>query len=317
MKAVNDVSYSLEPGKTIGIVGESGSGKSVSAMSILQLLDANGYIAGGEVLFEGRDLTKLSLNEMYQIRGNAISVIFQEPMTSLNPVFTVDRQLSEPFIIHQGKTKKEAHELALKMLADVQIPNPEAVIRQYPHQLSGGMRQRVMIAMALACRPKILIADEPTTALDVTIQAQILRLMNELQEEKGTSIIFITHDLGVINEMADDVAVMYCGQVVEKASARTIFSDCKMSHPYTEGLMFSIPRLDSKDKIEPIPGVVPHPLALPKGCKFAPRCKYCTKKCMEEEPELKDMGNGQLIRCFYPEKEVRRSAAHKEITVHH
>ena len=317
VKAVNDVSYSLEPGKTIGIVGESGSGKSVSAMSILQLLDANGYIAGGEVLFEGKDLTKLSLNEMYQIRGNAISVIFQEPMTSLNPVFTVDRQLSEPFIIHQGKTKKEAHELALKMLADVQIPNPEAVIRQYPHQLSGGMRQRVMIAMALACRPKILIADEPTTALDVTIQAQILRLMNELQEEKGTSIIFITHDLGVINEMADDVAVMYCGQVVEMASARTIFSDCKMSHPYTEGLMFSIPRLDSKDKIEPIPGVVPHPLALPKGCKFAPRCKYCTKKCMEEEPELKDMGNGQLIRCFYPEKEVRRSAAHKEITVHH
>ena len=317
VKAVNDVSYSLEPGKTIGIVGESGSGKSVSAMSILQLLDANGYIAGGEVLFEGRDLTKLSLNEMYRIRGNAISVIFQEPMTSLNPVFTVDRQLSEPFIIHQGKTKKEAHELALKMLADVQIPNPEAVIRQYPHQLSGGMRQRVMIAMALACRPKILIADEPTTALDVTIQAQILRLMNELQEEKGTSIIFITHDLGVINEMADDVAVMYCGQVVEKASARTIFSDCKMSHPYTEGLMFSIPRLDSKDKIEPIPGVVPHPLALPKGCKFAPRCKYCTKKCMEDEPELKDMGNGQLIRCFYPEKEVRRSAAHKEITVNH
>ena len=317
VKAVNDVSYSLEPGKTIGIVGESGSGKSVSAMSILQLLDANGYIAGGEVLFEGRDLTKLSLNEMYRIRGNAISVIFQEPMTSLNPVFTVDRQLSEPFIIHQGKTKKEAHELALKMLADVQIPNPEAVIRQYPHQLSGGMRQRVMIAMALACRPKILIADEPTTALDVTIQAQILRLMNELQEEKGTSIIFITHDLGVINEMADDVAVMYCGQVVEKASARTIFSDCRMSHPYTEGLMFSIPRLDSRDKIEPIPGVVPHPLALPKGCKFAPRCKYCTKRCMEEEPELKDMGNGQLIRCFYPEKEVRRSAAHKEITVNH
>ena len=317
VKAVNDVSYSLEPGKTIGIVGESGSGKSVSAMSILQLLDANGYIAGGEVLFEGRDLTKLSMNEMYRIRGNAISVIFQEPMTSLNPVFTIDRQLSEPFIIHQGKTKKEAHDLALKMLADVQIPNPDAVIRQYPHQLSGGMRQRVMIAMALACRPKILIADEPTTALDVTIQAQILRLMNELQKEKGTSIIFITHDLGVINEMADDVAVMYCGQVVEKASARTIFSDCKMSHPYTEGLMFSIPRLDSKDKIEPIPGVVPHPLALPKGCKFAPRCKYCTKKCMEEEPTLQDAGNGQLIRCFYPEKEVRRSAAHKKITVHH
>ena len=318
VKAVNDVSYSLEAGKTIGIVGESGSSKSVSAMSILGLLDANGYIADGEILFEGRDLTKLSIDEMYHIRGNAISVIFQEPMTSLNPVFTVDRQLSEPFMIHQGMNKRQAHEQALKMLYDVQIPNPEAVIKQYPHQLSGGMRQRVMIAMALACRPKILIADEPTTALDVTIQAQILRLMNELQQEKGTSIIFITHDLGVINEMADDVAVMYCGQVVEKASARTIFSDCKMSHPYTEGLMFSIPRIDAiHSKIEPIPGVVPHPLALPKGCKFAPRCKYCTQKCIDNEPQLKDMGNGQLIRCFYPEKEVRRSDAHKEIAVHH
>ena len=316
VKAVNDVSYSLEPGKTIGIVGESGSGKSQSAMSILQLLDSNGYIANGEVIFEGRDLTKLTREEMYEIRGNAISVIFQEPMTSLNPVFTVDRQLSEPFMIHQGMNKQQAHEQALKMLYDVQIPNPEAVIKQYPHQLSGGMRQRVMIAMALACRPKILIADEPTTALDVTIQAQILRLMNELQREKGTSIIFITHDLGVINEMADDVAVMYCGQVVEKASARTIFSDCEMSHPYTEGLMNSIPRLDAVGhRIEPIPGVVPHPLNLPKGCKFAPRCKYATAKCMEEEPSLIDAGNGQLIRCFYPEKEERRSAEHKEITV--
>ena len=319
VKAVNDVSYSLEPGKTIGIVGESGSGKSVSAMSILRLLDGNGYIDSGSIQFEGKELTTLSMDEMYALRGNAISVIFQEPMTSLNPVFTVDRQLSEPFIIHQGMSKKEAHEHALKMLYDVQIPNPEAVIRQYPHQLSGGMRQRVMIAMALACRPKILIADEPTTALDVTIQAQILRLMNDLQKEKGTSIIFITHDLGVINEMADDVAVMYCGQVVEKASAHTIFSaDSKLSHPYTEGLMYSIPRIENVDKkIEPIPGVVPHPLALPKGCKFAPRCKYCTQKCIDEEPVLKDMGDGQQIRCFYPEKEVRQSEEHKEITVHH
>ena len=316
VKAVNDVSYSLESGRTIGIVGESGSGKSVSAMSILRLLDANGYIESGEVLFEGKELTKLSTDEMYHIRGNSISVIFQEPMTSLNPVFTVEEQLSEPFIIHQGMNKKKARQEALKMLYDVQIPNPEAVIKQYPHQLSGGMRQRVMIAMALACKPKILIADEPTTALDVTIQAQILHLMNELQKENGTAIIFITHDLGVINEMADDVAVMYCGQVVEKATARTIFSDCEMSHPYTEGLMFSIPRLGKEnEKIEPIPGVVPHPLALPKGCKFAPRCKYATKKCMEEEPELKDIGNGQLIRCFYPEKEVRNSAEHKKNTV--
>ncbi len=319
VKAVNDVSYSLEPGKTIGIVGESGSGKSVSAMSILRLLDGNGYIDSGSIQFEGKELTTLSMDEMYALRGNAISVIFQEPMTSLNPVFTVDRQLSEPFIIHQGMSKKEAHEQALKMLYDVQIPNPEAVIRQYPHQLSGGMRQRVMIAMALACRPKILIADEPTTALEVTIQAQILRLMNDLQKEKGTSIIFITHDLGVINEMADDVAVMYCGQVVEKASARTIFAaDSKLSHPYTEGLMYSIPRIENVGKkIEPIPGVVPHPLALPKGCKFAPRCKYCTQKCIDEEPVLKDMGDGQQIRCFYPEKEVRQSEEHKEITVHH
>ena len=242
VKAVNDVSYSLDSGKTIGIVGESGSGKSVSAMSILQLLDGNGYIAEGEVIFEGKDLTKLSQQEMYSIRGNKISVIFQEPMTSLNPVFTIKRQLSEPFIIHQKMSKKEAEKKAVEMLYAVQIPNPETVLLQYPHQLSGGMRQRVMIAMALACKPKILIADEPTTALDVTIQAQILHLMNELQRENGTAIIFITHDLGVINEMADDVVVMYCGQVVEQASARTIFSqDCPASHPYTEGLMHSIP----------------------------------------------------------------------------
>ncbi len=318
VKAVNDVSYKLEAGKTLGVVGESGSGKSVSAMSILRLLDGNGYIDSGEIYFEGKELTKLPMNEMYHIRGNAISVIFQEPMTSLNPVFTIERQLSEPFMIHQGMSKKEARKQALKMLYDVQIPNPESVLRQYPHQLSGGMRQRVMIAMALACRPKILIADEPTTALDVTIQAQILHLMNDLQREKGTSIIFITHDLGVINEMADDVVVMYCGQVVEMASARTIFTNCKMSHPYTEGLMYSIPRIDNiTEKLEPIPGVVPHPLALPKGCKFAPRCKYCTQKCLDEEPALVDVGNGQLIRCFYPVKEVRCSDAHKEITVNH
>ena len=316
VKAVNDVSYTLDEKKTVGIVGESGSGKSVSAMSILKLLDGNGYIAGGEVLFEGTDLTKLTEQQMYDIRGNKISVIFQEPMTSLNPVFTVERQLSEPFIIHQHMSKKEAAKQALKMLYDVQIPNPEAVIKQYPHQLSGGMRQRVMIAMALACRPKVLIADEPTTALDVTIQAQILRLMNDLQRENVKSIIFITHDLGVIHEMADDVVVMYCGQVVEQASARVIFTDCKMSHPYTEGLMMSIPRIDNiTHKLEPIPGVVPHPLALPKGCKFAPRCKYATKKCFEEEPSLVEVMPGQKIRCFYPEKEVRTSAEHQKALI--
>ena len=316
VKAVNDVSYVLEPGKTVGIVGESGSGKSVSAMSILQLLDGNGYIAEGEVIFEGRDLTKLTQQEMYEIRGNKISVIFQEPMTSLNPVFTIKKQLSEPFMIHQGMNKKEAEEKALEMLAAVQIPNPEAVLRQYPHQLSGGMRQRVMIAMALACRPKILIADEPTTALDVTIQAQILRLMNDLQRDNGTAIIFITHDLGVINEMADDVVVMYCGQVVEKTSAKVIFTDCPTSHPYTEGLMHSIPRMDNiTHKLEPIPGAVPHPLALPKGCKFAPRCKYATQKCLDLEPALEEVTPGQMIRCHYPQKEVRRSAEHAETLV--
>ena len=319
VKAVNDVSYELEPGRTVGIVGESGSGKSVSAMSILRLLDGNGYIDSGEILFEGKDLTKLKIDELYKIRGDKISVIFQEPMTSLNPVFTVKKQLAEPFIIHRGMKKKQANAEVIKMLEALQIPNPEAVARQYPHQLSGGMRQRVMIAMALACRPKILIADEPTTALDVTIQAQILRLMNDLQRENGTSIIFITHDLGVINEMADDVVVMYCGQVVEKSSARTIFTDCEYSHPYTEGLMYSIPRLDAPDaKLEPIPGAVPHPLALPKGCKFAPRCKYCTQKCIDNEPELRENVSGQMIRCFYPKKEDRRSAEHKEkIVVYH
>ena len=309
VKAVNGVSYSIEPGKTLGVVGESGSGKSVSAMSILRLLDGNGYIDSGEIFFDGKDLTKVPMNEMYHIRGNQISVIFQEPMTALNPVFSVERQLSEPFLIHRGMSKKEAAEAAVQMLADVKIPNPEVVVKQYPHQLSGGMRQRVMIAMALACEPKLLIADEPTTALDVTIQAQILHLMNNLKEEHGTAIMFITHDLGVINQMADDVAVMYCGQVVEHVPARVLFSrKAKYSHPYTEGLLASVPRLDTKSsRLDAIPGAVPHPLDLPKGCKFAPRCKYCTKRCMEEEPDLMKGGENQEIRCFYPEKEARHA----------
>ena len=307
VKAVNGVSYSIDAGKTLGIVGESGSGKSVSAMSILKLLDGNGYIDSGEILFEGRDLTQLPMSEMYSIRGNKISVIFQEPMTALNPVFSIERQLSEPFIIHRGMSKKDAAKAAVKMLADVKIPNPEIVAKQYPHQLSGGMRQRVMIAMALACEPKLLIADEPTTALDVTIQAQILRLMNNLKEERGTAIGFITHDLGVINQMADDVVVMYCGQVVEHVPARVLFAkDTSCSHPYTQGLLNSVPRLDTNAaRLDAIPGAVPHPLELPKGCKFAPRCKYCTETCMEREPELTQVGEGHEIRCFYPEKEAR------------
>ena len=308
VKAVNDVSYSVEAGKTLGLVGESGSGKSVSAMSILKLIDSNGYIDSGEIQFDGKELTSLSLNDMYKIRGNDISVIFQEPMTSLNPVFTIERQASEPFIIHQGLSKKEAAKKVVEILADVKIPNPEVVAKQYPHQLSGGMRQRVMIAMALACRPKLLIADEPTTALDVTIQAQILHLMNELKREFGTSILFITHDLGVINQMADDVAVMYCGQIVEMSPSHDIFSGkSDYMHPYTEGLMNSVPRLDadSSERLEPIPGAVPHPLDLPKGCKFAPRCKYATDKCREEEPQLVNVSDTQQIRCFYPEVSKR------------
>ena len=309
IKAVNGVSYTVESGRTLGVVGESGSGKSVSAMSILRLLDANGYIDGGSIMFEGRDMTRLPISEVQKIRGNKISVIFQEPMTSLNPVFTIERQVSEPFMIHQGMNRREAAVKAVEMLRDVKIPNPETVVKQYPHQLSGGMRQRVMIAMALACRPKILIADEPTTALDVTIQAQILKLMNDLKREHGTSILFITHDLGVICQMADDIAVMYCGQVVELASARTVFSHPRYSHPYTEGLMVSIPRLDTPAnvRLDAIPGAVPHPLALPKGCKFAPRCKYCTRKCEEEEPEFVTVGENHQIRCFYPDQEARHA----------
>ena len=309
VKAVNDVSYSVEAGRTLGLVGESGSGKSVSAMSILRLLDANGYIDSGSVMFDGKELTKLSINEMYKIRGNAISVIFQEPMTSLNPVFTVSKQVSEPFIIHQGMNRAEAARKVIEMLADVKIPNPEVVARQYPHQLSGGMRQRVMIAMALACKPKLHIADEPTTALDVTIQAQILRLMNDLKHELGTSILFITHDLGVINQMADDVAVMYCGQIVEMSPVRNVFAGSDFMHPYTEGLLRSIPRLDADadERLESIPGSVPHPLNLPKGCKFAPRCKYCTERCTQEEPKLEAVNGEQQIRCFYPDRGERHA----------
>lgn len=310
VKAVNNVSYTVEEGKTLGVVGESGSGKSVSAMSILRLLDGNGYIAGGQILFNGVDLTKLPLSEMYKIRGNDISVIFQEPMTSLNPVFSIEQQLSEPLIIHQGTFQEgSGGKSVVDLLREVKIPNPEIVAKQYPHQLSGGMRQRVMIAMALACRPKLLIADEPTTALDVTIQAQILRLMNDLKRENGTSILFITHDLGVINQMADYVAVMYCGQVVERVPAKMLFDPkTEYSHPYTEGLLVSIPRLDTptNQRLEAIPGAVPHPLDLPKGCKFAPRCKYATEKCHEAEPPMTHLTEEHHIRCYYPNKEERK-----------
>lgn len=304
IKAVNGVSLSIEEGRTLGVVGESGSGKSQTAMSILKLFENNQKIYEGEIKFEGKVISELSEKEMQKIRGNDISVIFQEPMTSLNPVFTVNRQISEVLMLHQGLNKKEAEARSIEMLKQVKIANPETVNKSYPFQLSGGMRQRVMIAMALACKPKLLIADEPTTALDVTIQAQILKLVNELKAETGTAIMFITHDLGVINQMADDVAVMYCGQVVETAPVDNIFMDSEYIHPYTEGLLTSIPRLNTKrgEKLDVIPGSVPHPLALPQGCKFAPRCKYATEKCRNEEPELKEIGPNHQIRCFFPVK---------------
>ena len=305
IKAVYGVTLEVEKGRTLGIVGESGSGKSQTAMSILRLFEHNQKTYEGEIIFDGNDLTKMTEAELRTIRGNDISIIFQEPMTSLNPVFTVNRQISEVLMLHQKISKEEAAKRTIAMLASVKIPNPEEVAKMYPFQLSGGMNQRVMIAMALACQPKLLIADEPTTALDVTIQAQILHLMNELKREYNTSILFITHDLGVINQMADDVAIMYCGQVVETAPVEYIFQDKSLYiHPYTEGLLNSIPSLSSSrnEKLDVIPGSVPHPLDLPKGCKFAPRCKYATEKCRNEEPPLVQVEAHQTVRCFYPKK---------------
>ncbi len=304
IKAVNGVSLTIEEGRTLGVVGESGSGKSQTAMSILKLFEQNQKIYSGEIYFDGKKISDLNAQQMSHIRGNDISIIFQEPMTSLNPIFTVNRQISEVLMLHQKLSKKEAEKRSIEMLQQVKIANPVQVNKSYPFQLSGGMRQRVMIAMALACRPKLLIADEPTTALDVTIQAQILRLMNDLKHELGTSIMFITHDLGVINQMADDVAVMYCGQVVESAPVENIFRGSEYLHPYTEGLLTSIPRLNSErtERLDAIPGSVPHPLALPEGCKFAPRCKYACDKCRKEEPDLVKVGENHSIRCFYPVK---------------
>ena len=315
VKSVDGVSFEVPVGKTVGVVGESGCGKSVTSLSLMQLLQRpQGQIVQGEIrlnLGNGKayDVAKTPGTVMQHLRGNYVSMIFQEPMTSLNPVFRIGAQIDEVIALHdgEGKSKEDIKKRTVEMLEMVGIANSQGVYEMYPHELSGGMRQRVMIAMALACRPKLLIADEPTTALDVTIQAQILKLMNDLKKEKGTSILFITHDLGVINEMADDVAVMYCGQVVEKAPVRSIFGDNSYLHPYTEGLLYSIPRLDTPTgiRLEAIPGAVPHPLDLPKGCKFAPRCKYATDKCREMEPELNEVEPGHMVRCFYPKKGER------------
>ena len=295
VKAVDGVTFDVPKGKTLGIVGESGSGKSITAMSILQLISQPGKIKGGSIEFKGKNLLDLNDKEMRKIRGNQISMIFQEPMTSLNPTYTVGQQIREAYKIHQGLGKKEGSKRAIDMLKLVGIPSPEKRLDQYPFELSGGMRQRVMIAMALACNPELLIADEPTTALDVTIQAQILELIKELQDELGMSVVMITHDLGVVAETCDYVAVMYCGKVVEYADVRTLFNNPR--HPYTVGLLKSLPRSDvDQEELIPIKGMVPAPSEMPVGCRFAPRCPFATDLCHEKLPSLDDIGDGEQIQ---------------------
>ncbi len=308
VKAVENVSFDVYKGQTLGIVGESGCGKSVTSLSIMRLIpNPPGRITNGEILYKGKDLLKLSPNEMRSIRGNEISMIFQEPMTSLNPVFTVGNQISETIELHQDLPRKEVRNKAIEMLKLVGIPSPEKRIDDYPHQLSGGMRQRVMIAMALSCNPQVLIADEPTTALDVTIQAQILDLLKSLQDKMGMALILITHDLGVVAEVCDDVMVMYAGKAVEQGTAYEIFKNPK--HPYTRGLLNSIPTLSKdptgkikKKRLETIPGIVPNLLHLPQGCRFQERCTYVMDVCRGVEPELRTVkANEHLphdIRCY-------------------
>ena len=308
VNAVNDVSFEIARGQTVGVVGESGCGKSITGLSLLQLVPSPGRIEAGELLFyRDGDETPLDIAQvspkselMRQIRGNEIAIIFQEPMTSLNPVYTVGNQIAEAVILHEGVDKKTGRERAIEMLARVGIPAPAQRVDEYPHQLSGGMRQRVMIAMALCCSPALLIADEPTTALDVTIQAQVLALMQALQDEMGMAIMLITHDLGVIADLADEVVVMYAGRVVEKGSVDDIFYN--PLHPYTHGLLKSIPVLGgtAQETLASIPGTVPHPLALPAGCSFAPRCAERMSAC-EQMPELKIVENRHAARCWLHE----------------
>lgn len=298
VRAVEDVNFEIHPGEILSLVGESGCGKSVTGLSLLRLIPIPpGKIMSGELLFEGRDLLGLEEREMERVRGNDISMIFQEPMTSLNPVFTIGNQIMEALQLHQNLDKKEAKRRAIEMLDRVKIPSPEVRIDSYPHQLSGGMRQRAMIAMALSCQPKLLIADEPTTALDVTIQAQVLRLLKEIQGEMGMAVMLITHDLGVVSEIADRVAVMYAGRIVESGPIEAIFGE--MRHPYTRGLLESIPQLEEKRKrLNAIPGQVPNPMDLPTGCKFHPRCHLMIDDCKREEPPLFQVNGNHFSRCL-------------------
>ena len=302
--AVDGVSIQVPAGKIIGIVGESGCGKSMTAMSVMGLLRHPGKVVDGTILLADRDITHLKPKELAKVRGNEISMIFQEPMTSLNPVYPVGRQVQEAILLHQNVGKEEAKRRVIEMFREVGIPEPEKRYRSYPHQLSGGLRQRVMIGMAMVCKPKVLIADEPTTALDVTIEAQILRLMKRLCEEQGTSIILITHNMGVVAEICDYVYVMYAGKVMEQAETFDLFEHTR--HPYTQGLLKSIPRLDEKaDRLYTIEGVVPNLLHLPKGCNFCTRCEQAKERCYQEKPCLYETGSGHGTRCFQYESEVQ------------
>lgn len=309
MRAVDGVSWEIFPGKTLGVLGESGCGKSVTALSIMGLIpNPPGQITGGTVLFEGQDILKLSAAEIRRIRGNKLAMIFQEPMTALNPVYTIGDQIGETYVTHRGLSRQEAVNQSIIMLQLVGIPAPEKRIHEYPHQLSGGMRQRAMIAMAMACRPALLIADEPTTALDVTIQAQILDLMLDLQEELGMSLMMITHDLGVIAEVSDQVVVMYAGEVVEYATIDTLFLDPR--HPYTIGLIGSIPKLGAKfdsgkQPLQEIAGLVPNLIRLPVGCLFAPRCDRVMGRCQSKRPPLFNLGSGHRVKCWLAEKDAQ------------
>lgn len=310
VSAVNDISFSLDKGEILAIVGESGSGKSVTSLSIMGLLQEPGRVTQGEILFKGEDLLKKSRTEMQEIRGDQISMIFQEPMTSLNPVYRIKDQIMESIVTHMKLSKKEALERTIKMLDTVGIPSARERANDYPHQMSGGMRQRVMTAMALACRPELLIADEPTTALDVTIQAQILDLLYHLREKFNMAVLLITHDLGVVSEAADRVIVMYCGKIVEEADVKSLFAN--PMHPYTLGLLHSIPRLEdeSEEPLYMIKGMVPNPLHMPIGCPFSDRCDQCMERCLQEMPELIEK-DGHKVSCFLYEAEKEGVQQHE------